>query len=470
MNRTALLLAAALLCAALPALAADQRALDGVTAADEFRRTHNYAQSRGLSIVPGIGELLDLLGNAPLRPVHRRLIQDGFGLTLEDGRAIGLFTVEDEGMKVGAFGCVACHSGRAAGRTIIGMGNKGIDVATIGRSIGKFERPFRWLGKKRTPAQQAIVDRAFAFARKLYHPRIANNTKGLVSINHVNLWFYEQGGVDIPATVPRGGTKVPHLWGIAAKATKEGLFWDGLGKAGSIAWLALPELTAGQTAENIRKDFARIERLWDVIAKLEPPKYPFAIDLTAAERGKVVYAESCQKCHGTYERFPTGRPIPQPPVFNTLEEVGTDADRLLANTDQLKGLIGTSPLKDLVQAQVKPQGYYATRLEGTWADYPYMHNGSVPTLHDLLEKPERRPKAWSLDRPGEEDRFDKAKVGYTVPARGTIDRDKVETLGRRGARDIYHVDREGHSNKGHDFGTDLPEADKRALIEYLKTL
>jgi hypothetical protein len=141
--------------------------------------------------------------------------------------------------------------------------------------------------------------------------------------------------------------------------------------------------------------------------------------------------------------------------------VGTDTDRLDANTDHLKSLIGRSPLADLVQANVRPRGYFATRLDATWASFPYLHNGSVPTLWDLLEKPTARPRAWSLERPGERDRFDDVRIGFTVPPRDSFEHRKLETLGRRGARDIYH---------GHDFGTELSNEDKRALIEYLKTL
>lgn len=449
---------------------AEAGAPDAASAAAEFRATHNYAHSRGLAIVPGVSELVELLNSGGVRPVHRRLMQDGFGLNLDGGQPVGLFVLHDHDMKVGAFGCVACHSGRAAGRLVIGLGNKGIDVATIGRSIGKFEKPFKWLGRSHTPAQQAIIDRAFAFARNLADPAIANATKGMVSMNHVNRWFFEAGGQRMPASLPRAGTKVPHLWGIEPKAAREGLFWDGLGKAGSIGWLALPELTAGQTADNIRADWSRIERLWQLIGRFEPPAYPFALDRDAAARGQAVFERTCTSCHGAYERDAGGSPVYQAPRFVKIEAVRTDASRLDAAGEALRAAIARSPLRDLVEAGDRPRGYFAPRLEGLWARYPYLHNGAVPTLADLLEPSALRPVAWSLDRPGDEDRFDRDRVGYTIPARGTLARDKVETLGRHGARDVYFTGREGHSNQGHEFGTDLSGADKLALIEYLKSL
>lgn len=468
--RCAALVLAAVLAVSTASAQGDRRA-EAAAAVAEFSNTHNFSHGRGLAVVPGVFELVELLGGSPLEPVQRRLLAQSFGLNMnEQGRPVGLFTLEEREYSLGVFGCVACHSGKAAGQVYIGLGNKTIDVGTIGKIIGRFEKPYRWTKNRRTPEKNAVVERGFAFAANLAHPRIANLTRGLVSINHINLWFYQQGGMELPAAIPRGGTRVPPLWGIEAKATQEGLFYDGLGKAGSIAWLAMPELTAGQTAQGVRADFARIERLWWMITRFLPPEYPFAIERSRAARGEAVFARSCQGCHGTYERDAAGLPVFQKPVFKTLEQVGTDADRADASTDQLRGLIGSSPLKDLIQTQPRPRGYFATRLTGVWANFPYLHNGSVPTLADLLETPEARPRFFSLRDPGEKDRFDTGRVGLTVPRSGGIALDKLETLGRHGQRDVYSVEREGHSNRGHAFGTDLPAADKQALIEYLKTL
>ena len=445
-------------------------ALASGPAEEEFLRTHNYTFHRGLAIVPGVFELVELIDHPPLRPVTHRILESGFGLNLVDGKPIGLFEFQEDGFKMGVFGCVACHSSKAAGKFYVGLGNKSIDVASIGHAILKFEKPYRWTKPLRGADKQAIVDRAFAFAHDLAHPLIENSTRGMVSINHVNRWFWTAQGLEIPETLPRGGAKVPALYGIKAKATEEGLFYDGLGAKGSIAWLALPELAAGQTPENLRADFHRIERLWETITQFDPPLYPFDIKRAELARGAAVYAKSCQECHGTYEREATGAPIYKAPHFCPLDMVGTDPDRARASTPELRSLIAKSPLADLVTATDRPAGYFAPRLDAIWARFPYLHNGSVPTLADLLLPPGKRPHFWSLDRPGDRDRFDDVRIGYTLPPASSIDASKLEALGHRGARDIYDVSRPGHSNAGHDFGTDLPEADRAALLEYLKTL
>ena len=42
----------------------------------------------------------------------------------------------------------------------------------------------------------------------------------------------------------------------------------------------------------------------------------------------------------------------------------------------------------------KTNGYASQPLDGIWARSPYLHNGSVPTLRDLLEPPSSRPAIW----------------------------------------------------------------------------
>ena len=94
----------------------------------------------------------------------------------------------------------------------------------------------------------------------------------------------------------------------------------------------------------------------------------------------------------------------------------------------------------------KTNGYANQPLDGIWARAPYLHNGSVPTLRDLLDEPAKRPGIFY-------------RVGFVseVP----------EENGRRFFR--YDVSVPGNGNGGHTYGTALPDDDKRAVVEYLKT-
>ncbi|MFO1058190.1 MAG: di-heme-cytochrome C peroxidase [Dongiaceae bacterium] len=100
-----------------------------------------------------------------------------------------------------------------------------------------------------------------------------------------------------------------------------------------------------------------------------------------------------------------------------------------------------------------PYGPYAPRpLYGIWAAAPYLHNGSVPTLHDLLLPPDQRPETFPLGARV----YDPVKLGFaSVPC---TQQDCVVDTKRTG---------DGHG--GHLWGTDLAEPDRMALLEYLKT-
>jgi len=101
------------------------------------------------------------------------------------------------------------------------------------------------------------------------------------------------------------------------------------------------------------------------------------------------------------------------------------------------------------------KGEYETRvLEGVWAAAPYLHNGTVPTLAELLKPPAERVGQFKLGP-----KYDVDNVGVDVRQDGPT---RVVT----GCNDLNS----GNSNCGHDYGTHLSPEDKKALLEYLKTL
>jgi cytochrome c peroxidase len=109
--------------------------------------------------------------------------------------------------------------------------------------------------------------------------------------------------------------------------------------------------------------------------------------------------------------------------------------------------------RGLVEAEL--EGYNPPFLDGVWLRAPYLHNGSVPTLRDLLEPPATRPKVFWRGY----DLYDPAKVGFVSSGA------EAERVGTR-----HDTAERANSNRGHAFGTELPAAQKDALLEYLKTL
>ncbi len=100
----------------------------------------------------------------------------------------------------------------------------------------------------------------------------------------------------------------------------------------------------------------------------------------------------------------------------------------------------------------RPPRYKARPLNGIWASAPFLHNGSIPNLWELLQKPDQRIDtfyvgSWVIDP---------KKVGFAADA------DKVTSL--------FDTALPGNSNKGHNYGTDLSDEEKWQLIEYIKML
>ena len=173
---------------------------------------------------------------------------------------------------------------------------------------------------------------------------------------------------------------------------------------------------------------AQIDWLKDYLRNTPPPNYPFALDGAKATAGKAIFDQQCATCHASDR---TGTPLP-------LADVGTNRDRI------------DTWGKDFAVAANKVQ-----YLDGIWLRAPYLHNGSVPTLRDLLEPVDRRPKVFYRGY----DLYDPVRGGF-VSTGADAEREGTK----------FDVSQRGSGNGGHTFGVTLPDTDKDALVEYLKTL
>src|SRR5262249_53022943 len=111
-------------------------------------------------------------------------------------------------------------------------------------------------------------------------------------------------------------------------------------------------------------------------------------------------------------------------------------------------------------------GYQAPPLDGVWATAPYFHNSSVPTIHHVLNS-KARPKVFTRSFRSEREDYDTERLGWKIAGLdGPPDR-KLPGFERR---KIYDTSLPGQSNAGHTFGDDLTDDQRRAVVEYLKTL
>jgi hypothetical protein len=107
-------------------------------------------------------------------------------------------------------------------------------------------------------------------------------------------------------------------------------------------------------------------------------------------------------------------------------------------------------LKPVQEAKVV-FAYKGRPLNGIWATAPYLHNGSVPTLDELLKPATKRVKKFGVGNR----EFDPIRVGYRTDA----------------AAFEYDTSLPGNSNAGHEYGDVIFTDDHRKqLIEYMKSL
>jgi mono/diheme cytochrome c family protein len=239
---------------------------------------------------------------------------------------------------------------------------------------------------------------------------------------------------------------------------KKMLYIDGFaekGHRGLMQFMLVPQ----NGPEQFREWEADFRDVFAFISSIEPPKYPYEIDSQLAERGRVTFNRVCSECHGTYG--PGGA---YPEKIVPIDEIDTDRVRLDALTAQHRDAYGQSWFADFgKKANLSaPGGYVAPPLDGIWASAPYFHNGSVPTLWHVLH-PKQRPAVWTRRGDG----YDAEKLGPQIEELDSVP--AAATAGWQ-RRQYFNTRAFGKSAAGHEFPDALTEEEKRAVLEYLKTL
>lgn len=243
--------------------------------------------------------------------------------------------------------------------------------------------------------------------------------------------------------------------------------------------------------------------------ELQSPRWPEdvlpSIDRELAERGEALYRDNCSSCHALLDRSDPRRKVVA--MITGIDVVGTDptAAKVVAYArvpaGKLEGAISPEGeiygaemgalemLGDLVvrglstqpgavletlalaklhqveksdkqgqhrqPTQAEPNAdllaYKARPLNGIWASAPYLHNGSVPSLYQLLLPAASRPTRFSVGRW----EYDPREVGYVSDGELPF---------------VVDTTLAGNGKDGHEYGTQLSDDERWALVEYLKTL
>jgi hypothetical protein len=445
-------------------------------AGKQWLSTHFFEKGRGMTLSPDLSVFFGGLTKKPETLQDAFLIKKFGFLSGVKQRYVGVFEVEYEDMRLAVLGCTGCHSGRAAGQLIPGLGNKTIDPFAIGRAVKRAQKLWQnFISDKidNDPNYAYVHEKAMNFATVLSDERISNLTRGLVPDSVIKTFFYRDTNTPYGAEIGRTQVKVPALWGFAEKR-KVGVFADGSLNSENYAWAFGAELMASDSGEHLRASMPKLKHVVDnVIGNLLPPKYPFEVNWDLAERGRPLVQKNCFECHGAHNRDPEGFPIFEAPELIQHDLVNTHDQRLDYGNSLWVDLAEKGSVRDLIKFNHHffDFGYFAPKLWGIWSRFPYLHNGSVPTLYHMLVPPSERPEVFSMEDAGELYRFDKNYVGLRTFRNPAMIVDQIIEA-KNGNRDLYWIGKEEHSNEGHyfKFMEEFSHEDRMAVVEYLKTL
>ncbi len=240
--------------------------------------------------------------------------------------------------------------------------------------------------------------------------------------------------------------------------------WDGNQGASSRTLASGASATGDPRMVNVRIH----EPLNPFIDHLPPPPYPFSVDLAKAREGKAIFRAKCASCHS-----------PRNQTIYTAASLGVDSNRSRVNTSVsrygLAALVMEACTIYGLNYQGQPgadwcmpkgdwnarldeyfrdtprrvaegtNGYKADALHGIWAQAPYLHNGSVPTLGQLL-CPSTRPVTFLRGSA----QYDPQLVGFEWLRRP----ERYSPLDTILVKE-YDTRVPGKANGGHAFGVEL---------------
>lgn len=340
--------------------------------------------------------------------------------------------------------CMICHGGSIAGQSYVGLGNSTLEIQAF------FEETYAAEGRPaRTPFRFGTVrgtSEAGAMSVFLLGYREPDLT---VRVKPVNLEVHDDLCEDAPA------------WWLLKK--KKFMYHTGSTDTRSVRSLMqfmMSPLNLPSTFQAEESTFADIRAY---LLSLQPPKYPLPVDPALANAGAAIFADHCKRCHGTYGENWTypGRVVP-------IDEIGTDRTRFDGITKKFDDYYNKSWFsKDGAYDQGGKVGYQAPPLDGIWATAPYFHNGSAPTVYHVLNS-KARPRVFTRSFRTDLDAYDAKNLGWKVET--LAEQPDTHGLSPLEARRIYDTTKIGRGNAGHTYGDKLTDAERFAVIEYLKTL
>ncbi len=345
--------------------------------------------------------------------------------------------------------CLMCHGGSIAGQSYVGLGNASLEIQAFfeetAAADGRPPRtPFRFGNVRGTSEAGGMA----VFLLGYREPDLT------VRVKPVDLELHDDMCEDAPA------------WWLLKK--KKMMYHTGSTDTRSVRSLMQFMLTPVNMPSVFREEEKTFADIRAFLLSLQPPKYPLPIDQSLAKAGSAIFADHCKRCHGTY-----GENWTYPSRVVPIDEIGTDRTRFDGITKKFddyytQSWFGKESAHGVgAYGQGGKEGYQAPPLDGIWATAPYLHNGSVPTVYHVLNS-KARPRVFTRSYHTDLDAYDAQKLGWKIKV--LPDEPDTSRLSPVEARKVYDTTKTGRGNSGHTYGDKLTDAERFAVIEYLKTL
>ena len=431
-----------------------------------------------------------------------------FGMIYEKGDdpryalPLGMSMRNTRGIDVVYLNCGSCHIGTvrdapgAPARVVPGMPAHGFDLGAWGKFLTSVPLDQKFTGLRMLDQIRAmqddphrLIDKPDLINRVIFRYAAVHLMRERLLILRQRLAFIDTsswgpGRVDtfnapkallnfpMDKADPKelmGNVDFPSIWHQGPRKGMQ-LHWDGNNTSVDERNLSA---AFGTGAYPPNMDTERVLRMAKYLETAKPPAYPYPIDQALVARGAPVYKEYCAGCHGTREAPFRNSPPDKDERVGTvvpIADIGTDRGRLDSYTWLLAVNQNTlyagyekdwgfdKPYPQRFSHFRKTNGYANMPLDGIWLRAPYLHNGSVPNLCELLEPAAARTRLFYRGN----DVYDPQNVGF------------VSNVAEQDGQQFFALDttKRGNGNGGHEgpaYGTNLPADEKRALLEYLKT-
>jgi hypothetical protein len=372
--------------------------------------------------------------------------------------------------------CSLCHAERVGNEVVYGLANKRIRIhaydAAFEDVVGKPRFTAKYLGALATEAARdnglawpeaysdAIVGATIDAMKKRAAARaelVARTRSGppgrVATIESFAVVLADLAKQPVAFASDIGWAKVPDVIGYANRLT---LSWDASGEGPIDLLVVEADVAAGVRTKWLEEHPFQGASLGAYLRAPAPrPAFPGAIDRTLAAKGKQLFEDNCEHCHGTYAA--DGHVDEYTEQVVPLADVHTDPARVRAPTESFERAANDPALTRGYTRFTRSTGYVPPVLTNVWARAPYGHAGQWPSLAFMATPPDARATRFVVDLGAP---YDLSTVGVAVvPASSAIPATGY-------AQDATQP---GFSVAGHPFLADLGP-DARAVIEYLKTL